>query len=86
MAKLIYNSESEENREASIIEFTISEDLDIYEFKVVCMRLASAMGYTGNTIKKAFGNEEHLTKEDMEFKQFISSLFTTTASGSLHTI
>lgn len=86
MAKLIYDSESEENREASVIEFTISEDLDIYEFKTVCIRMASAMGYTSNTIKKAFGDEEHLTKEDIEFKEFISSLFTTTASGSLHTI
>lgn len=86
MAKLIYNSESVENREASVIEFTISEDLDIYEFKTVCMRLASAMGYTSTTIKKAFGSEEHLTKDDIEFREFINSLFTSATTGSLHTI
>jgi len=87
MAKLIYNSDEENNREANVIEFTIPQDLNIYEFKTVCIRMASAMGYTDKTIKRAFGSDEHQTSEDIEFKEFISSLFTNTTApltGSFH--
>jgi hypothetical protein len=57
MARLKYTSDSESHREAKNIEFTIPEDLNISEFKTVCRRLASAMGYHPNTIQKAFGND-----------------------------
>lgn len=58
MAKLIfkYTEELKDNcREASEIEFKIPDDMDIYEFKVMCVRLASSIGYHKNSIDKAFG-------------------------------
>ena len=66
MAKLIYINDNklDLNREAKKINFTISDDLDIYEFKIVCQRLASAMGYHHESIHRAFGsNEKYIRKE-----------------------
>ena len=57
MAKIIFITEDSENREASEIEFKVPNDLDIWEYKRVCMRMAGAMGYTSLSIKKAFGHE-----------------------------
>ena len=57
MATLKYTSDSESHREAKNIQFTIAEDLNIFEFKIVCRRLASAMGYHSDSITKAFGND-----------------------------
>lgn len=57
MAKLIFITDESENREASKIEFTLPEDLDVWEYKRVCMRMAGAMGYASLSIKKAFGHE-----------------------------
>lgn len=57
MAKLIFITENKENREASKIEFEIPNDLDIWEYKRMCMRMAGAMGYASLSIKKAFGHE-----------------------------
>ena len=60
MAKLIFkytDSEFIEGlREASEIELTVPDDMDIHEFKVMCVRLASSLGYQQETIKKGFGN------------------------------
>jgi len=60
MGKLIFKytdeSESFECREASKIELTVPDDMDINEYKVMCVRLASAIGYQDKTIKKAFGD------------------------------
>lgn len=63
MAKLIFITTETEHREANKIEFTIPEDLDVWEYKRVCMRMASAMGYTSISVKKAFGYEY---KEELE--------------------
>lgn len=57
MSKLIYISDIPNNREAKEIQFSISNDLDIYEFKIVCKRLASAMGYHSNSIQRAFSDD-----------------------------
>jgi hypothetical protein len=59
MAKLIFRYTDElleDCREASEIEFKVPDDMDINEFKVICARLASAMGYHENSIKKSFGD------------------------------
>ena len=59
MAKLIFRYTDElvkTNREASEIEFTVPDDMDMNEFKVMCVRLASAMGYHEKSIKKSFGD------------------------------
>lgn len=57
MAKIIFITEDSENREASEIEFKVPNDMDVWEYKRVCMRMAGAMGYTSLSIKKAFGHE-----------------------------
>ena len=46
----------EDNREAREIEFTVPDDMDIHEFKVMCVRMASAMGYQEKSIQKSFGD------------------------------
>lgn len=46
----------EDNREAREIEFTVPDDMDIHEFKVMCVRMASAMGYQQISIEKSFGD------------------------------
>lgn len=60
MGKLIFTYTDKEflevQREASKIELDVPDDMDINEFKVMCVRLASAMGYHENSIKKSFGD------------------------------
>lgn len=72
MAKLIYISDNQEiHREASKINFTISEDLDIYEFKIVCQRMASAMGYHSDSIQRAFGSNEKYIRKEQTVSEFM---------------
>ena len=59
MGKLIFRYTDElvnEIREAKEIELTVPDDMDINEFKVMCVRLASAMGYQEKSIQKGFGD------------------------------
>lgn len=60
MGKLIFtytdNDVIENNREASKIELDVPDDMNIQEFKVVCIRLAASMGYTEKTISNGFGD------------------------------
>jgi len=60
MGKLIFRYTDEEfltiQREASKIEFDVPDDMDMNEFKVMCVRLASAMGYHEKSINRAFGD------------------------------
>ena len=60
MAKLIFRYTDNElegtNREASKIELTVPDDMNITEYKTMCVRLASALGYTEKTIEKSFGD------------------------------
>lgn len=74
MDKLIYKSGEDDNREASIIEFTIFEDINIYEFKTICKRMASAMGYHHKSIERAFGSIDYETKNKKEFNELIKSI------------
>jgi hypothetical protein len=85
MAKMIFNIDKTDFREAFNIELSVPDDMNIYEFKTVCVRMASAMGYTDLSVKKAFGSTEYETKEELDFKNFIKSVLGTT-SGSLQTI
>jgi hypothetical protein len=85
MAKIIFNIDKTDYREAFNIELSVPDDMNIYEFKTVCVRMASAMGYTDLSIKKAFGSTEYETKEDIQFKKFINSVLGL-QSGSLQTI
>lgn len=80
MGILSYNSEEPLNREAKTISFDVPDDMNIYEFKIICVRLASSMGYHQNSIHKVFGDTDYETKSDKEFKQFIKSLGELTGS------
>jgi hypothetical protein len=71
MGKLIYISEDTDNREANTITFEVVDDLTISEFKIICMRMASAMGYSQSIIEKSFGSDEILDNEFEELRKEI---------------
>ena len=82
MAKLIFKYSGEmleECREASHIEMTIPDHFDIHEYKVICMRMAAAMGFTESTIKESFGktlydiDAVYDNQLDIEFNNFLKS-------------
>ena len=59
MGKLIFRYTDElveDIREAREIELTVPDDMDMNEFKVMCVRLASAMGYQEKSIQNSFGD------------------------------
>lgn len=74
MAKFIFITNESDNREASKIEFEVPNDMDVWEYKRMCMRMASAMGYTSLSIKKAFGHE-YKSEMDSEITQKLKSLY-----------
>jgi len=79
MAKLIFKYTDdllEDCREASEIEFTVPDDMNINEFKVICVRLASSLGYHSNSIQKAFGDLDFGEEKDEELKQLLHELNT----------
>ena len=78
MAKLIFIIDGEENREASKIEFEVPNDMDVWEYKRMCIRMAGAMGYTSLSVKKAFG-QEYLRNVEQE----LNSIFENAYSGSI---
>ena len=50
MAELIFrytedDNQKELNREANEVKLSVPDDMNINEFKVVCVRLAQALGY-----------------------------------------
>jgi len=78
MAKLIFIIEEDQNREASKIEFEVPNDMDVWEYKRMCIRMAGAMGYTSLSVKKAFG-QEYLKNVEEELNQIFENAY----SGSL---
>ena len=78
MAKLIFIIEEQENREASKIEFEVPNDMDIWEYKRICIRMAGAMGYTSLSVRKAFG-QEYLRNVEEE----LNTIFENAYSGSI---
>lgn len=74
MAKLVYTVDEEYNREASKIELVVPDDMTIQEFKVICVRLASAMGYHHETIKKNFGDLIYGEDKPKELRQLLNDL------------
>jgi hypothetical protein len=78
MAKFIFIIEEELNREASKIEFEVPNDMDVWEYKRMCIRMAGAMGYTSLSVKKAFG-QEYLRNVEEE----LNSIFENAYSGSI---
>ena len=78
MAKFIFIIDEDQNREASKIEFEVPNDMDVWEYKRMCMRMAGAMGYTSLSVRKAFGIE-YKKDLDSEFNEILKQAF----SGSL---
>ena len=78
MAKFIFIINEEENREASKIEFEVPNDMDVWEYKRMCIRMAGAMGYTSLSVKKAFG-QEYLNNVEEELNQIFQNAY----SGSI---
>lgn len=78
MGKLIFSYTDTEflevQREASKIEFEVPDDMNISEFKVMCVRLASAMGYHENSIKKSFGDLVFGNDEPNTIKELLDEL------------
>jgi hypothetical protein len=78
MAKLIFIIEEDQNREASKIEFEVPNDMDVWEYKRMCMRMAGAMGYASLSVRKAFG-QEYLKNVEEELNQIFQNAY----SGSI---
>ena len=78
MAKFIFIIDEEQNREASKIEFEVPNDMDVWEYKRMCIRMAGAMGYASLSVKKAFG-QEYLRNVEEELNQIFQNAY----SGSL---
>ena len=78
MAKLIFIIEEDQNREASKIEFEVPNDMDVWEYKRMCMRMAGAMGYASLSVRKAFG-QEYLNNVEEELNQIFQNAY----SGSI---
>lgn len=55
---LSYEVQSNDNREATKVQMDLPLDLDIKEFKRMCRRLAYSIGYTDQSIKNTFGQDE----------------------------
>jgi hypothetical protein len=79
MAKFIFIIDSVENREASKIEFEVPNDMDVWEYKRMCVRMAGAMGYTSLSVKKAFG-QEYKEKNWQEELSNTSAMYAQTGS------
>lgn len=60
MAKLSFNytDSLEDSREIRGAELHVPDDMDIWELKQVCARLALLMGYQQKTVSRAFGDYE----------------------------
>ncbi len=74
MAKLIFIIDENENREASRIEFEVPNDMDVWEYKRMCIRMAGAMGYASLSIKKAFGHE-FKSEQDIDIMNKLKSIY-----------
>lgn len=78
MAKFIFIIDEDTNREASKIEFDVPNDMDVWEYKRMCIRMAGAMGYASLSVRKAFG-QEYTDTLQMELNEIFKNAY----SGSL---
>jgi len=78
MGKLIFTYTDKDfltlNREVSKIELDVPDDMDINEFKVVCVRLASTLGYSSKSIKKSFGDLVFGNEDKNDLKELLDEL------------
>tara|TARA_R110001583_G_scaffold13766_5_gene58744 strand:- start:2386 stop:2592 length:207 start_codon:yes stop_codon:yes gene_type:complete len=50
------------SKEAQKVELEVREDMDIFDFKILCKRLAASLGYSYNSIEEAFDNKQRPSK------------------------
>ena len=62
--KLIYERGAPSS-EAQKIEFEVPQDMNVSEFKRICTRLASALGYSPSSIEEAFGQSKEVTNKKL---------------------
>ena len=77
MAKFIFTYTDElleDCREASEIEFKVPDDMTIHEFKVMCVRMASALGYQQTSIENSFGDLVWGNEDKDELKELLDGL------------
>ena len=78
MGKLIFTYTDkdfiENNREANKVELDVPDDMDINEYKVVCVRLAASMGYANKSINKAFGDLVYGNEDINDIKDLLDEL------------
>lgn len=60
--KIIY-LRGDDSKEAKKIEFDVPSNLTIKQFKIICRRLASSLGYGPNAIEKEFGKDKEVGNE-----------------------
>ena len=46
------------SKEAQKVELEVREDMDIFDFKILCKRLAASLGYSYKSIEQAFDNKQ----------------------------
>jgi len=63
-----------EIREAKSIELDVPGDMDIHEYKVMCIRMAGSLGYTESTIAKAFGDLVYGDEDKNNLKDLLDEL------------
>jgi hypothetical protein len=74
MARLTFYKDDSDNREAGTISFDeLPADMSINEFKIICVRLAQAMGYSQSSIKRCFGDWEYRTDADKDFMNYLQT-------------
>lgn len=75
MGKLIFKYTGEErNREATSIEMIVPDDMNIGEYKTMCVRMAHAMGFSEKTITKEFGNLIFGNDKPHDIKQLLNEI------------
>tara|TARA_R100000234_G_scaffold116337_1_gene93309 strand:- start:49315 stop:49527 length:213 start_codon:yes stop_codon:yes gene_type:complete len=65
MDKIIY-TRGTYSKEAQKIEMDVRENLDIWDFKMICKRLAGALGYNNKSIEEAFGENPSSKEKDIK--------------------
>ena len=64
-------------REPKKIVFNVPKDLNIYEYRIMCIRMAQAMGFGEESIEDAFGPVDvpyYMIDEDIEIRKHILDL------------
>jgi len=67
-------NEGTDIREPLKIIFNVPKDLNIYEFRIMCIRMSQAMGYDEENIMDAFGPVDtpyYMDGEDIEIRKHI---------------